>query len=85
MNNLTKEDFPHESYWTLYTLFEELPTRIDSSNESEFIQLPDAVKLAVALNWNFGEPQIKGCNLPTHYNYMVGRVVEVMSRKLSGS
>lgn len=72
MTKLQESDFSQVGYWTLYVLRDELPNGISIENEEEFLQLPDAVKLAVAHNFNFAPPgAVKTTDLPSQYNWMI--------------
>lgn len=84
MTELTKEDFAIEAYWTLWNLWDELPIDIDSDSDTEFIQLPDSVKTAVAEDWNDKNTVLRGVNIATHYNYMMMRLGE-LKEEVTGS
>lgn len=72
MIELKESDFTQVGYWTLCQLRDELPNGIDTETEEEFMQLPDAVKLAVAHNFNFTpEGALKTANIQGQYNWMI--------------
>ena len=84
MTELTKEDFASVAYWTLWDLWDELPIDIDSDSDAEFLQLPDSVKFAVALDWNDETTVLRGVNMGSHYNYMMMRLGE-LKEEITGS
>lgn len=69
MNPMQRDDLS-EGYKTFHEYWYELPAFINLQDDAEFMALPEAVKMAVAYDYNFGNVKYRGESFRAHYNLM---------------